>query len=233
MSWGAVPARDLSVLHLCEYLTERGSPRSQGDWDAYWFVRACKAESLENLAKPIRLSLLDQRCALSAGNADAVIDWFGAVAAAACVDAPDAPIAFVPVPSSTATEGAPSAGRTALFATAVSERWPHESYVLDVLRWTEPMQKAHEGGARDQGILYEKLLSTEPVRYGERVVLVDDVLTRGGHVAACAALLWDGGAEVEFAITAARTVLARSQGPAFGARWHDIQVELEWFDPFT
>lgn len=229
--------RELRVLYFCEYHTERGAQRQQDDWDALWFVRACKGEvaAFERLAQPIRLSLRGHRCVLDAPNVDAVIAWFGDLVAETCrkFAASISPVAFVPVPSSGAAVGASTAGRTAAFADAVAHRWPEEAYTLDVLRWTGPMQKAHAGGTRDPRSLYKNLSIIEPVRPNERVVLIDDVLTTGGHLSACAAALWNAGADVQFAVAAAHTVLTRSRGPAFQIRAETISVPQEGFDPFS
>lgn len=60
-----------------------------------------------------------------------------------------------------------------------------------------------QGGTRNPEVLLKNLAVTGRVR-GATVVLVDDVLTSGGHLQACSALLRQHGAEVEMAFCAGR-----------------------------
>jgi hypothetical protein len=69
--------------------------------------------------------------------------------------------------------------------------------VADVLRWAEPRASAHGyATARYPEQLYPNLRLVRLLPTHERVVLVDDVLTTGGHMRAVAAFLTDAGAEV-------------------------------------
>jgi adenine/guanine phosphoribosyltransferase-like PRPP-binding protein len=77
-----------------------------------------------------------------------------------------------------------------------------------------------EGGTRDGATLYEYLVATGDVR-GHRVVLVDDMLTSGGHLRACAARLRTAGAEPVFAVCAGRADQSQVADP-FAVRHHEI-----------
>ena len=114
-----------------------------------------------------------------------------------------------------------------MFARAVVDHWPGDAYVFDVLRWKTPIMKAHEGGERDPLTLLDLLDEPlEPITRGMRVVLVDDVMTKGGHMAACARLLAEHGAAVRLGVVAAHAVHEhqRSAGDVFMPRTITIEV---------
>lgn len=78
------------------------------------------------------------------------------------------------------------------------------------LYFNEPIQSAREGGSRDAAVILEKLRCTV-TKASKRVILIDDVVTSGGHLVAATRLLRSIGAQVEIAICAGRTV--NSQQP--------------------
>jgi adenine/guanine phosphoribosyltransferase-like PRPP-binding protein len=66
------------------------------------------------------------------------------------------------------------------------------------------MKNTHgEGGSREAQDLYEHLMVTGTVPAG-RLLLVDDVLTGGGHMAAVAYVLKRAGVQVEHGLCAAK-----------------------------
>jgi hypothetical protein len=214
----------LRVLFFCEHLTETGTARDQGEWNAHWFVKALKRDSMATLRQPVRLSIAGQRQELTAANAEHVVSWFGELVRHEAEEGIipfaliEREVFFVPVPSSAATRGARTAGRTRELAEAAAEAWPVAAEVFDALRWTEQISPARGGGSRDPEYLHERLQVVRRVPAGP-FILVDDVLTTGGHLQACDAALGDGDRAV-FAITAARAVHSadRSTGPSWQAR---------------
>ncbi|MGQ0614395.1 MAG: hypothetical protein ACT4PV_11715 [Planctomycetaceae bacterium] len=114
------------------------------------------------------------------------------------------PCMLVPVPSSNSTVTAPARGAAVVLAEAVAKHAGSGAEVRDCLRWTREVPPAHEGGPRRAAILYPHLACAESVR-GRKCVLLDDVLTSGGHLQACAARLRQEGAVVDLALCAGRT----------------------------
>lgn len=69
-----------------------------------------------------------------------------------------------------------------------------------------------EGGTRDAAELYQQLLLTSNVPAGE-LILLDDVLTGGGHLQASAWALEDAGCKVDEAICCGRSIDTQLDDP--------------------
>jgi hypothetical protein len=97
--------------------------------------------------------------------------------------------------------------------------------LCDAIRWTEPLGAAHEGGERRKKELVPFLRVVEDVS-GRNVVLVDDLLTRGGTILACKEVLEKAGANVVGAITCGMTMYSRDV-KAFGNQAFELTQELD------
>jgi hypothetical protein len=86
--------------------------------------------------------------------------------------------------------------------------------VLSLLHWSQPVESARKGGPRDAAVLGQ-LLRVASVPRHQKLIILDDVVTTGGHVEAAYAALVAAGCEVaDIAFVVARTV--RVKGDAIG-----------------
>ena len=164
------------------------------------FVNALKGRPLSGYAY-LRVARDEPRRRLDGGNAALAFEWFGEMAAG-WVAALGSPIALVPIPDSRCIDSEHSA-RTRPLADALAARIPG-AVVLDVLRFDRQMHSAHAAqGARDARSLCLHLRVSAPLTPNPRALLVDDIITTGGHVAASAAVLRAAGAQVLGAVCGA------------------------------
>ncbi len=148
---------------------------------------------------------------LGTGNRDDVLRMFGKWGARRLqsLGAAGSIIVGVPGSSHTTAAGTFTAGR---MAAAVAQYCAASA--KPILYFTDAMKPAHEGNkqARDIDFLSGKLACTEPQITGS-VVLVDDVVTTGAHMVACARKLRALGATITLGLCAARTVRAAVPDP--------------------
>ncbi|WP_294292056.1 phosphoribosyltransferase [uncultured Sphingomonas sp.] len=113
---------------------------------------------------------------------------------------------LIPVPSSqTIAPGGDYTG--ARLARAVSGIL-QDVATTPVLYFDAPQPRAHDGGARRwQDVLPHLRGNTDGVR--SPAILIDDVMTSGGHLRACARFLQARGIEVQHAFVVGRTVWQR------------------------
>ncbi len=162
---------------------------------------------------------------LQQSNAQEAVMWFGEMAAEIMTKElfSDTPV-LVPFPSSKCDKKT-QISKTRRLASAVAFRF--EATVADVLRFDEPQLSANsEGGSRDPAVIYSHLRLIGPVIEGRPYVLIDDVLTSGGHLRAGAALLRKYGADVVLAICGV-DANQEPQADPFQRVWY----ELEDFTP--
>jgi predicted amidophosphoribosyltransferase len=132
------------------------------------------------------------------------------------------PLYLVPVPSHKATVASPRQPRTSVIAQVIAIELGSKAVTKDVLRWKEEWVSAREGGTRDPVMLYSNLKIVSEVRWNYPVVMLDDVLTSGGHLQACAAILKRNGAIVKMAVCGGKTV-QDSQTDPFAIRIDDVE----------
>jgi hypothetical protein len=141
---------------------------------------------------------------LSTGHRDDVLRMFGKWGSRhlQTLGAANAVIVGVPGSSHTTADGNFTAGR---MAAAVARYGAGEA--KPILYFSQAMRPAHEGNkqAREINFLVSVLACTEQEVTGA-VVLVDDVVTTGAHMVACARKLRVLGASVKIGLCAARTV---------------------------
>lgn len=208
----------LRVVCFSSYLTTIGGWRGV-DHDAHDFIDAIKDRSINGYSRvPVR----GRRRFFDNDNRQDIVGWFAEMVSDHFTAEPvDGPIVLVPVPGSKVSVAFAGMPRTAQLAQAIATELNDGRIVKDALRWREPMPSANEdGGTRDPAELFNNLVLIENVD-GDRVVLVDDVLTSGGHLQACAEKLRAGGAEVLMAVVAGRADENQVDDP-FALRSADI-----------
>lgn len=120
-------------------------------------------------------------------------------------NAPGKQVALIPIPASDAVVGGTEPYRHTVALTQSLAGANHNHEIHDILRFTEVMEKASHGGPRKKGAVYCKL-DVRGALPARPVVIVDDVLTGGGHMRACKRILEEQGGEVLFGIVCGRTV---------------------------
>jgi len=190
----------LSVVCFGTYLTTLGGWRSD-DYNVRDYVYALKDR---DISKHSWLKVRGTWRKWDNSNRQDVVGWFGQIVAEYFEANPlEAPIMLVPVPGSKVDVNYAGTPRTAQLAEAIAAA-VDGMFVGDVLRQSVPIASANdEGGPRDAATLFKNLALTDDVA-GFPVVLVDDVLTSGGHLQACAAKLRQAGADVLMAVVGAR-----------------------------
>jgi hypothetical protein len=139
-------------------------------------------------------------------------------------------VMLVPVPSSAQTKFVQDTCPFRM-ANSIAARIPKVAVVGNFLRHKTKQPKAHsEGGTRDPDKI-KTTLSCNATDRSRPVVLVDDVMTTGGRLKACAQVLRDHGVTVEHAVVAGRTVWEVIPNP-FKVAPEDIEAIPDFDDLF-
>lgn len=204
----------LRVVSCCTYLTEVGSVIWRAhDHDAHDFVMAVKAKPINGFAQiPCR----GEVHRIDDSNRDVALQLFARmVADSAAGHELASRCALVPVPNSRCQLASQTPPRTLEQAHALAAELGTGAIAVDALRWSEPLASASvASGMRDPQRLFDKLRLIRTFPEGQlRYILVDDVLTSGGHLQACAAMLRVHGRSVELALVAGRADRAQVAEP--------------------
>ena len=198
----------LKVISCFSYRSSVDSPWTDAQHSVNQFIDALKNRPVMGYGHVLINGTLPKRLIEAANAGDAKL-WFGEMGARVLEDERGlhGQVVLVPVPNSECT-GSVTRSRTAALAVALKDRSEQVHAVDDFVRWDRVMPSAsQDGGPRHPAVLYPHLRvrgrPTIQTRY--RHVLIDDVLTSGGHLRAVAAFLRSRGAKVVLAICGART----------------------------
>lgn len=143
-------------------------------------------------------------CPLGLKTRREALDWFGSLGALFLEAASfPPPLQLVPLPGSGCTVSQSRPPSTLMLAEAILRATRAVTGVSDCLRWARAQIPSHRGGTRDRVHLFRDLVLVKRPSSG-RVVLIDDVVTTGAHLAAAAARLRSAGYECHEAICVAR-----------------------------
>ncbi|TWI58287.1 hypothetical protein IQ16_08193 [Bradyrhizobium huanghuaihaiense] len=155
-------------------------------------------------------------------NKDLAIKWFASWAAAKIVQLGNQPKILIPIPSSKTIIASTEDFRTYKIAQEIAARVPNAT-TTSVLRFIEARPSSREdGGSRDPNVLYPNMALTGAVPLGQ-IILVDDVMTSGGHFIAASWKLADLGRAPALAIACGRSLDAAIDDP-FAVAPEDIDI---------
>ncbi|WP_371038669.1 hypothetical protein [Rhodosalinus sp. FB01] len=204
----------LTVVPMVQYLTQPVEEMRDQDYKSLSIAKAVKGREPGGRAKSMRLG--DKTYSFGPGDPAGAIDLWTAWAVnviSGAMNPPNGQLVIVPVPNSQATTADNDDFRTWELARRIAAAIGENVQALDELRWSEVMPKASEGGPRQAYDLFPKLHCTLKNDPGVDRILLDDVMTSGGHLQASAARIKASGAAVEAAIVCGRTMHVQVTNP--------------------
>lgn len=198
-------------VHSCAaYLASVTTEWRDEDYVTNRLIKAIKGEPFNGYA---RVTIGGAYCDLYSTDPAPAFRWF-AEAANRKLEPLLKPgwINVVPLPNSSATASVPFDFATAkLVRSMVNGKLTYR--IHDLFRWKQPVDSAHRrGGSRVASVLEPLLLLRERPREGP-YLLVDDVITSGGHVQAAVRAIKREGGTVLYVLTAGRTVYEQLTDP--------------------
>lgn len=206
----------LTIIYFSTYVTSTPYV-NQDTFNASKFVKAIKGDPVRGYAE-VPVPIGGSRKTLTQANCGDVFAWFGEMAAHT-LDGQRASI--VPIPGCKAISVREvEEGSTFRLARALGARTGCP--VEPRLWWKAPMESSRRGGSRNPHYLRNNLVLAGTAHPTLPVVVVDDVVTSGGHMRAVEAVLKASGAKVIFALAAAST---SSEEPAEAFRVESRSLE--------
>jgi hypothetical protein len=193
------------------------------DFDATHLVKGVKGLALSEAA--FSHVLIDGRTIrITNANKDRAIEWFAQWAAQKLEELPGSPKILVPIPGSATTIDSAPDFRTALIAEKIAARM-RTARAFPWLRFNAARPNSRQGGSRDPEVLYRAMRLRRNIPEGE-IILIDDVLTSGGHLKAASWKFADADREIRFAVCCGRTCEAQLENP-FDVIPEDIDLQRQ------
>ena len=214
----------LRVETMVQYLTASVPNMRPRDYSSLMVVKAVKGRPVGGI--PTTLTYLGKSYAFGSSKPGPAVDlWVAWAANQLQAFQPSGQFVIVPVPNSSAVHGTSPDFPTARLAELVANAVGSRSKVATELWWDEVMVPAHKNGPRFAHHVFPHLVAEESEQEGPRILL-DDVITSGGHLRACAAKLREIGNDPQHAICCGRTEHEQLDDP------FDVPLEeLSDFDP--
>lgn len=198
------------VLYLS---MQAGVPRDtipQAWWDAFKFTRAVKSARINGFCHVPNRSSRQRIDEKNVAEARIIFGRWLLSTIESSVD--DRNYVIVPVPSKDAVIKSNGPYRHSEMIAEALARQKTKPQISDFLRYTEKLTKASEGGPRYFDQIYPKLRVCGDIP-DRPIVLVDDVVTRGGHLRAAKRRIEEAGGSVLFGVVCGRTVLGMDDHP--------------------
>lgn len=192
-----------SVIGYPSY-EEAGLQFERKDWIARNMTLALKGRDFNGYSD-VKINGVDHR--IDRANTQPVVDYFGLCVARAVGRLPQVEAVFI-VPSSDCLRLAHDEKAQRIAAAITNARCRVPVYLP--FFWNRQLPKAADGGIRNPDILIGHLHFVRPEQIN-RAILIDDVLTTGGHLRACARACRLQDVEVDESACFARTVWERPE----------------------
>jgi hypothetical protein len=200
----------LIVVCRAQYLTRSVAMRPI-DYDATHLVKAVKGLPLNAKAYSV-VKIGGRNVRIVEANKDSAMDWFAEWAADLVNALGSHRKIIVPIPASKTTPRSEPRFRTALLAQKIAARSKNTLPFPSLRFAAERLNSREEGGSRSAIDIYQALQLTAPLPGGQ-LILLDDVLTGGGHLKAAAWKLEDAGGKVEHALCCGRSLEEQIDNP--------------------
>ncbi len=201
----------MRLISRAQYLSESVDGMRQQDYDATHLVKAVKGFDLNPKAYTW-VNIGGRQRRITDANKDDAIQWFAEWAAPHIDALGSSAKVLVPIPGSEVTGTSPASFRTAQIAQAISNQCTSATVVAPILRWRTRMVPSRSGGPRDKRVLYDQLMMNGNLPDGD-VILIDDVITGGGHLVAAAWRVEDQGRRVLLAVCCGRAMHQQTTDP--------------------